>query len=116
MGGFLHAPGQATVFTIMDSNSRYWQIFVVAYDIPKTTFAFRAGTNIFGKRPFALMSAPATSQPMLAYRTVLHWYALTGRAREPSAKAVVEKKVPWGCKPGLLGRERMKWENTGRKQ
>ena len=54
--------GDATVFTTLDCNSRYWQVEIAEEDRDKTTFASHSGLYRFGRMPCRLKNAPATFQ------------------------------------------------------
>ncbi|CAN8076676.1 unnamed protein product, partial [Agarophyton chilense] len=54
--------GEASVFTMLDANSGYWQVPVVEEDQDKTAFACHAGLYRFKRIPFVLTNAPATFQ------------------------------------------------------
>jgi hypothetical protein len=54
--------GSATIFSILDANSGYWQLEVAEADRDKTSFISHMGTHRFSRLAFSLVNAPATFQ------------------------------------------------------
>ena len=52
--------GEASVFSMLDCNSGYWQIPVAVEDQDKTIFTWHKGTYKYIRLPFGLTNAPAT--------------------------------------------------------
>jgi len=54
--------GEASVFSMLDCNSGYWEIPVAVEDQDQTTFMCHEGTFMYIRLPFCLTNAPATFQ------------------------------------------------------
>ena len=54
--------GEASVFSMLECDSGYWQISVAVEDQDKTTFTRHEGTYKYIRLPFCLTNAPATFQ------------------------------------------------------
>ena len=62
MGECIDSLGDATVFTMLDCNSRYWQVEIAEEDRDKTMFASHSGLYRFLRMLFGLKNPPATFQ------------------------------------------------------
>ena len=73
----LIALAEASVFSVMDLQSGYWQLKISSEDRHKTAFITKYGLFEYTKMPFGLCSAPSTFQRCmeLIFRG-MHWKTL----------------------------------------
>ena len=57
--------GEATIFSTLDCNAGYWQVFIAPEDLERTAFVCHEGAYEYERMPFGLTNAPATFQRAL---------------------------------------------------
>lgn len=75
MGEYFDSPGDATIFSTLDTNSSYWLVQITEEDCQKTEFFSKHSSFGFTQLPLGLRNAPETfRRAMDVLLTKMKWW------------------------------------------